>query len=326
MSDSIYTHDFLVEPGLEIKQESLFELGSVSASVPIPQRRIDLADFGTDLDLCLQDSLSNSFAPTMQYSKTAFDTDNTTKTETFKMDDDDIFQVDKADLILGPTLAELNANPDSLLDDLNFDDLLLPEENGYCIQIGGAMSGSRRGAQGLQTSSMLASESPCSPYSRTQLAFSPSSQHSSASSSLAQPMNQLPELLLRLDGYSGEIALGQSVPASTVLPPFPAGLKTQQTQLSSSAPTHLTMEQIWQRREPRKHLLSTSSLAEAGSVSSLSGGLLSPGTADFSQDEDDRDNETDEDKIKIAGKTSEYVNKILDNVRAGQNNGGLKDI
>lgn len=46
----------------------------------------------------------------------------------FKMDDDDIFQVDKADLIQGPTLAELNANEDTLLNDLNFDDLLLPNE------------------------------------------------------------------------------------------------------------------------------------------------------------------------------------------------------
>jgi hypothetical protein len=47
----------------------------------------------------------------------------------FRMDDDDIFQVDKADLIQGPTLAELNANEDTLLGDLNFDDLLLPDEN-----------------------------------------------------------------------------------------------------------------------------------------------------------------------------------------------------
>lgn len=47
----------------------------------------------------------------------------------FGMDDDDIFQVDKADLIQGPTLAELNANEDTLLGDLNFDDLLLPDEN-----------------------------------------------------------------------------------------------------------------------------------------------------------------------------------------------------
>lgn len=53
--------------------------------------------------------------------------------------------------------------------------------------------------------------------------------------------------------------------------------------------------QIWQRREPRKHLLSTGSLAEAGSTSSLStGGVLSPGTQeDLSQDE-----ESDEDSDK----------------------------
>lgn len=60
--------------------------------------------------------------------------------------------------------------------------------------------------------------------------------------------------------------------------------------LSSSAPTHLGLEQIWQRREPRKHLLSTSSLVEAGSTSSLStGGLLSPEIPDFSLDEESDD-------------------------------------
>lgn len=31
-------------------------------------------------------------------------------------------------------------------------------------------------------------------------------------------------------------------------------------------------------------------------------------------------------EIKIAGKTSEYVNKVLDKVKAGQNNGGLNDL
>lgn len=31
-------------------------------------------------------------------------------------------------------------------------------------------------------------------------------------------------------------------------------------------------------------------------------------------------------EVKIAGNTSEFVNKILDNVKAGQNNGGLNDI
>ncbi|XP_014362006.2 protein CREBRF homolog [Papilio machaon] len=309
MSDSIYTHDFLLEPGMEIKQESPYELGTMSASVPIPQRRNELSDFTADLDMCLQDNFGSSFhsVPTMQYNKLAFEADNT-KMETFKMEDDDIFQVDKADLILGPTLAELNANPDTLLDDLNFDDLLLPEENGYCIQIGGAMSGSRRATNTLQASNLRPSESPSSPYSRTQLAFSPSSQHSSASSSFAQPNNQLSELLLRMDGYNGEIVLGQSVPASTVLPPFTSTIKPQQSQLSSSAPTHLTMEQIWQRREPRKHLLSTSSLAEAGSVSSLSGSLLSPGTGDFSQDEEEKEAESDEDSDRYEDFSSDESN------------------
>ncbi|GBP00768.1 Protein CREBRF homolog [Eumeta japonica] len=307
MSDS-YTHDFLLEPGIEVKQELTFDLGTMSASVPIPLKRPLEFNELRDLDLGLQDNLTESFhsTPNMSY-KLGFETDSATKLETFKMDDDDIFQVDKADLISGPTLAELNANPDTLLDDLDFDDLLLPE-SGYCVQIGGAMSGARRAPTNqLQTSNIMPAGSPCSPYSRAQLAFSPSSQHSSASSSFAQPINQMPELLMRLDGYSGEIALGQSVPASTVLPPFSTSMKQVPTQLSSSAPTHLTMEQIWQRREPRKHLLSTSSLAEAGSASSLSGGLLSPG-GDFSQDEDDREVDSDEDSDRYEDLSSDESN------------------
>lgn len=229
-----------MDGGVDIKQE--YELGAVSASVPIPTRR-DPNDFAGELDLCLQDSLASSFhnLPSMQYNKIVFDTDTTSKSESIKMDDEDIFQVDKADLILGPTLAELNANPDTMLDDLNFDDLLLPE-SGYAVQIGGAMSGARLHSDHL---SNILLESPCSPYSHGQLAFSPSSQHSSASSSFTQPLSQMPELLLRMDGYSGEISLGQSVPASTVLPPFQTSMKPQASQqLSSSAPTHLTMEQV----------------------------------------------------------------------------------
>lgn len=244
MSDSIYTHDFLFEPGVEIKQESPYELG-MSASVPIPHRRAD-GDFNTDLDLCLQDSLSSfNNIPTMHFGKT-YDNENSTKLESFKMDDDDIFQVDKADLILGPTLAELNANPDTLLDDLNIDDLLLPEENGYCVQIGGVMGGSRRPYNSLHANNQMQPESPCSPYEKpAQLAFSPASQHSSASSSFAQhPMNHMPEMLLRMDGYSQEFALGQSVPASAILPPFKPVVKQQPSQLSSSAPTHLSLEQV----------------------------------------------------------------------------------
>lgn len=58
------------------------------------------------------------------------------------------------------------------------------------------------------------------------------------------------------------------------------------SRLSSSAPTHLGFEQIWQRREPRQHLLSTGSLVEAGSTSSLStGGVLSPASHELSHDE-----------------------------------------
>ncbi|CRK99214.1 CLUMA_CG012486, isoform B [Clunio marinus] len=88
----------------------------------------------------------------------------------------------------------------------------------------------------------------------------------------------------------------------------PSGLPTRRlnmqgggfvSRLSSSAPTHLGLEQIWQRREPRPHLLSTGSLAEGhGSTSSLSGEILSPENIDFSQDEaysDDDDSDHYED-------------------------------
>lgn len=56
--------------------------------------------------------------------------------------------------------------------------------------------------------------------------------------------------------------------------------KSKVSRLSMSAPTRtMGLEQIWTRREPRPHLLSTGSLGvvEAGSTSSLStGGALSP--------------------------------------------------
>ena len=75
---------------------------------------------------------------------------------------------------------------------------------------------------------------------------------------------------------------------------------TQQnsSRLSSSAPTNATAlwesHQMWQRREPRQHLLSTSSMAEAGSTSSLStGGILSPEAHDFSHDEGYEDSDSD---------------------------------
>ncbi|XP_053694013.1 protein CREBRF homolog isoform X2 [Sabethes cyaneus] len=91
------------------------------------------------------------------------------------------------------------------------------------------------------------------------------------------------------------------------------------SRLSSSAPTHIGVDMMmWQRREPRPHLLSTGSLAEAGSTSSLStGSVLSPEAPDFSHDEgysDDSDHYEDysshdedsdtEDPNRISGGTS----------------------
>lgn len=67
------------------------------------------------------------------------------------------------------------------------------------------------------------------------------------------------------------------------------------SRLSSSAPTHVGMDMMmWQRREPRPHLLSTGSVAEAGSTSSLStGSVLSPEAPDFSHDEGFSDDSED---------------------------------
>ncbi|KAL6432090.1 hypothetical protein ACFW04_006663 [Cataglyphis niger] len=55
--------------------------------------------------------------------------------------------------------------------------------------------------------------------------------------------------------------------------------KSKVSRLSMSAPNQTMghLDQIWSHREPRQHLLSTGSLVEAGSTSSLStGGALSP--------------------------------------------------
>lgn len=81
--------------------------------------------------------------------------------------------------------------------------------------------------------------------------------------------------------------MGTSVPRPTSLS---AANPLLSARLSSSAPSHnFSLEQAWQRREPRQHLLSTGSLAEelGGSASSLStvGGILSPSGHDLSIDE-----------------------------------------
>ncbi|XP_053969548.1 protein CREBRF homolog [Anastrepha ludens] len=86
----------------------------------------------------------------------------------------------------------------------------------------------------------------------------------------------------------GSTTGGGSSTAGSVHKSFQGQGDTSISRLSSSAPTHLGLENIWKRREPRQHLLSTGSLAEAESFSSLStGSVLSPDGIDFSQDDDD---------------------------------------
>lgn len=179
-------------------------------------------------------------------------------------------------------------------------------------------------------------------------AFSPGSQNSSNSpllhNSVSPPLHgfnnnvtpqskpqysTLQELLKKEYVLSDRTQLGQSVPgpSSTLLMAgahHPDGfasnrrIQFQQQQmnssrLSSSAPTSTGLwenQQVWQRREPRKHLLSTSSVAEAGSTSSLStGGILSPEGHDFSHDEgyDDSDSDHYEDYSTDNGENDELM-------------------
>lgn len=142
-------------------------------------------------------------------------------------------------------------------------------------------------------------------------------QRAARSSGLVQhnpKYSTLHSLLMKKDPTSAEKALmGKIHHAATSSSPSqllsqtsavsPSGLPSRRlnmqgggfvSRLSSSAPTHLGLDQIWQRREPRPHLLSTGSLAEGhGSTSSLSGEILSPENIDFSQDEAYSDEDSD---------------------------------
>ncbi|KAF5295290.1 hypothetical protein FQA39_LY13155 [Lamprigera yunnana] len=348
-----YSGEFFFDPGIIVKQEpeTTDISANTTASVPIPTRRSDifsLCDLGIEFESSSspyqeynfpgQIFTNNTFASadnTMWTTRiTDLDSDFPKSEALIHMDDDDIFQVDKADLIQGPTLAELNANDENLLEDLNFDDLLLPEEGTYSyihsnpilaqkistpvMQIinnhlnNTAMASScPQPGIGFYRDSLEAGSASSSPFDNftnkaSVPAFSPTSQTSSTSSLLlsisspslppaglsSQKHSALHELLLKRENYSGSPerpALGQSVPAHSLSPTAVSTslkiLRGQNSRLSSSAPTHLGLEQIWQRREPRKHLLSTSSLVEAGSTSSLSTGVLSPEAIDFSNDE-----------------------------------------
>uniref|UniRef100_A0A1B0CUF3 BZIP domain-containing protein n=2 Tax=Lutzomyia longipalpis TaxID=7200 RepID=A0A1B0CUF3_LUTLO len=392
-----------------------------TASMPIPSRgstrmNFDFSDFGFDFDSSQDINMqlnplgvtSASMYGDMQPSNSTMWSDIgaamvTTKSEPFHMDDDDIFQVDKADLIQGPTLAELN--DDTLLEDLNIDDLILPEEPSYLMdghnlhQMQNATTSplnsslSPQPSMGLNQSGSLNSvgslpqplthqlnlftlQSPTisigrdalydertntssSPFDantftptkslNSSLAFSPGSHHSSNSSLLHNSVTPPPKSLsggkassshskrstlhdlLRKDISQTSVSVsvprssGLTMPGNALSPGAPGPrnrgmshvLSNQNfpsSRLSSSAPTHLGLEQIWQRREPRQHLLSTGkslahysvgsrltdsitlpgSMAEAGSTSSLStGGVLSPEAPDFSQDEGYSDDDSD---------------------------------
>ncbi|XP_017787279.1 PREDICTED: protein CREBRF homolog [Nicrophorus vespilloides] len=333
--------DYYLDPGISVKQEPTTESSNsvvnISASVPIPVKRLDMNDY-RDLSFDLDSSQSPNFqdifgtgnaGTCMMWSNKITDMDMS-KPEIVQMDDEDIFQVDRSDMIEGPTLAELNANAETLLADLNFDDLLLPEETYF-----NALNDSQINQSKFNSSSPFA---PINNNNNTHFnnnsnqfatscpqpsglnfykdyesydsfnknaAFSPGSSNSSilyhTAPSPATPPNSLRQKhttlheLLKKENY---VSPDRSVPGpSSPVINHGSPMKIQRganSRLSTSAPTHLGLDQLWQMREPRKHLLSTGSLVEAGSTSSLStGGVLSPEAQDFSYDEFDSDEDSD---------------------------------
>ncbi|KAL3278553.1 hypothetical protein HHI36_016099 [Cryptolaemus montrouzieri] len=347
-----FTGDFFLDPGIIIKQEpgSTDIIMTTSASVPIPLPRrpqIDINDYRRDYniefensqsphnqDICYIGQFQAQDLENMDLWGSRTIHSNLLKAEALiHMDDDDIFQVDKADLIQGPTLAELNANDETLLREINFDDLLLPEESTTYMNLSNQRGSSMQtnqlsnshhannnqvmAASSCPQSSMisfkendLSSSVPLNNFdtyhTKSLIAVSPSQTSSNSPilqssplhmTSLQQKHSTLHELLMKRDSYaSPDRVHDPSLPGCSTPLGSPSIHMTRGhiSRLSSSAPTHLGPEQIWQRREPRKHLLSTSSLVEAGSTSSLStGGVLSPEPQDFSHDEGDSDDESD---------------------------------
>lgn len=141
MGDPMYTSDIFID-GLTIKSEpmtidNLMCNNAASASVPIPNRRtMDFSDLRDGFDFNEVSPCSSSLHDTNLTGSSIYSGASIWSPRSeVKMEDDDIFQVDKADLIQGPTLAELNANDETLLGDLSFDDLLLPEESMCLIQV-----------------------------------------------------------------------------------------------------------------------------------------------------------------------------------------------
>ncbi|XP_072755234.1 uncharacterized protein Reptor isoform X2 [Anoplolepis gracilipes] len=293
-----------------VKQEPSQEMGSASASVPIPGVHRGTTRGTYDQFSPSPLTLSSGWDMRSEHMEFPLKMDPDQLDLSFKMDEDDIFQVDKAELIQGPTLAELNANDETLeLGDLNFDDLLLPEERVQPIKMENAstLSGSLFSTSGLGFAPSSFPQSgltyrSCPTYTNTYgfnrnstvvdnaevvspTAFpSPGTGNiagSSTASSSTSPhpperllgSSTLHELLMR----RGENSLNN--PVSSQADNVSTISKPKASRLSMSAPTQTMghLDQIWSHREPRQHLLSTGSLVEAGSTSSLStGGALSP--------------------------------------------------
>ncbi|XP_029038964.1 uncharacterized protein LOC114874142 isoform X2 [Osmia bicornis bicornis] len=318
-----------------IKQEPTQEMAQ-SASVPIPGGHRNIRGV---YDQFSPSPLASVWPNKADHLESPFKMDSDEIDDFFKTErweDDDILQVDKADLIQGPTLAELNANDDTLLGDLNFDDLLLPEERVQPFKIdvnvaqpvGPLFNDNSAFAPSSFPQSGSAYRNACPTYINTHgfnlnininvadnlETVSPNTYPSPGTSNVAgsstassstspHPMNRpngqsaLHELLMKRcensfdNSQCGQIDIG--CPNN----------KSKVSRLSMSAPTRtMGLEQIWARREPRPHLLSTGSLGvvEAGSTSSLStGGALSPDplyhTDHLSHDEgyDDSDEDSD---------------------------------
>lgn len=329
MSDPSFTDDFFKDTSFGIKEEPSpnedISLSNMSGCMPIPSRRLDLSqirDCGLDFvdaSPLIQDHEKYAEINTNDLWSSKI---NGVDVEFTKMEDDDIFQVDKSDLIQDslPTLTDLNPNRD-ILDDLNFDDLMLPTE--FCVinvphlqrhSPTQALTNTPANSFDSNYSPFLAEnvsfykdslESPSIPSSplniitsntKTYLSLESNSNLNSpslnsptllspSSSVTPQKPSSLHELLLKKDPHllspdgSSSKTLGQSVPGPSLLQTAVSRSSAVRTspssRLSSSAPTHLGLEQIWQRREPRQHLLSTGSLVEAGSASSLSTGKWS---------------------------------------------------
>lgn len=313
MADPTFSDDYLRDDDdMFIKEEMDSpvgeSLGHTSACVPIPTRRTldNLSDCSSDYlstsTLMLQDhDRYTTLNPNVLWSGKIEDNDP----EETKMEDD-IFQVDKSDLIQDSNLSDLNTNQ-NFLDDLNFDDLMLPVELSCDMSVPnigrhnsglhplmntpiGSLDSSYASSClteniSLYRDSIDSSSLPSSPLnittggsSKTYMSLENSNNNSGSPLMLSPTHNSkhssLHELLIKKEsqGSSSKI-LGQSIPSGGLLRSRnTVSRNSPSSRLSSSAPTHLTMDQIWQRREPRQHLLSTGSLVEAGSTSSLSTG------------------------------------------------------